>query len=138
MDFLNKGCYIKKLNNGGFMAIPNEAGRKGVASGSRRATENVSEVGITKETVEYMAHLARIELKPEELEKLSGQLQDIINFIDKLKKLDVNNISPTSHILPLENVFREDTARESLPVDKVLMNAPCRQGNFFSVPKVIE
>ena len=95
-------------------------------------------MAITKETVEYVAHLARIELKPEELEKLSGQLQDIINFIDKLKKLDVNNISPTSHILPLENVFREDTARESLPVDKVLMNAPQKKDNFFVVPKVIE
>lgn len=95
-------------------------------------------MAITKETVEYVAHLARIELKPEELEKLSGQLQDIINFIDNLKKLDVNNVNPTSHILPLENVFREDTARESLPVDKVLMNAPCRKGNFFAVPKVIE
>ena len=95
-------------------------------------------MAITKETVKYVAHLARIELKPEELEKLSGQLQDIINFIDKLKKLDVNNISPTSHILPLENVFREDTARESLPVDKVLMNAPQKKDNFFVVPKVIE
>ena len=95
-------------------------------------------MAITKETVKYVAHLARIELKPEELEKLSGQLQDIINFIDKLKKLDVNNISPTSHILPLENVFREDTSRESLPVDKVLMNAPQKKDNFFVVPKVIE
>jgi aspartyl-tRNA(Asn)/glutamyl-tRNA(Gln) amidotransferase subunit C len=95
-------------------------------------------MAITKETVEYVAHLARIELKPKELEKLSGQLQDIINFIDKLKKLDVNNINPTTHILPLENVFREDTVRVSLAVDKVLMNAPGREGNFFSVPKVIE
>ena len=95
-------------------------------------------MSITKETVQHVAHLARIELKPEELEKLSGQLQDIINFIDKLKKLDVNNINPTSHILPLKNVFREDTVRESLPVNKVLMNAPSREGNFFGVPKVIE
>jgi len=95
-------------------------------------------MAITKETVEYVAHLARIALKPKELEKFSGQLQDIINFIDKLKKLDISNVNPTSHILPLENVFREDTARESLPLDKALMNAPCRKGNFFVVPKVIE
>jgi len=95
-------------------------------------------VAVSKETVKYVAHLARIELKPKELEKLSQQLKDILGFIDKLKKLDIQNINPTSHILPINNIFREDAPRESLPGDKVLDNAPQKQGNFFGVPKVIE
>ncbi len=95
-------------------------------------------MAITKETVKYVAHLARIELKPKELEKLSQQLKDIIGFIDKLKKLDVKNINPTSHILPIHNVFRDDSLRKSLSSDKALENAPDRKGSFFGVPKVIE
>lgn len=95
-------------------------------------------MAITKETVKYVAHLARIELEPEELERLSQQLQDILDFIDKLKEADIKNISPTSHILPINNVLREDELRESLPPGKALGNAPQRERNFFVVPKVIE
>lgn len=95
-------------------------------------------MSIDKNTVEYVAHLARIKLKSKELEKLSGQLQDIVGFIGKLNKINIENILPTSHILPINNVLREDEPRESLSVDKVLMNAPQRQANFFVVPKVIE
>ena len=95
-------------------------------------------MSISKETVDYVSHLSRIELKPAELEKLSRQLQDILDFIDKLKKLDVEDIPPTSHILPINNVFREDRLCQSMPIDKVLSNAPSKDGNFFTVPKVIE
>ena len=95
-------------------------------------------MAIDKQTVEYVAHLARIELKSQELEKLSKQLQDIINFIDKLKEINIKDIVPTSHILPINNVLRDDSPTESLSSHKALENAPQRQGNFFSVPKVIE
>ncbi|MEW6100841.1 MAG: Asp-tRNA(Asn)/Glu-tRNA(Gln) amidotransferase subunit GatC [Candidatus Omnitrophota bacterium] len=95
-------------------------------------------MAIDKKTVEYVAHLARIELQTQELEKLSRQLEDILSFIDKLKKQDITNIAPTSHILPIHNVLREDIPRESLSVEKALKNAPKRQGNFFTVPKIIE
>ncbi len=95
-------------------------------------------MSLTKDTITQVAHLARIYLKPEELNTLSGQLKDILDFIDKLKKLDVQNISPTSHILPINNVLRDDALRESLPSEKVLENAPLKQGQFFSVPKIIE
>jgi aspartyl-tRNA(Asn)/glutamyl-tRNA(Gln) amidotransferase subunit C len=95
-------------------------------------------MSITKGTISEVAHLARIHLKPEELNTLSGQLKDILDFIDKLKKLDVQNISPTSHILPVNNVLRDDALKNSLPCDKVLENAPLKQGKFFSVPKIIE
>ena len=95
-------------------------------------------MGIDKKTVEGVAHLARIELEPEELEKLSRQLEHILAFIDKLSSLNTDNIPPTSHILPINNVLRKDEPRPSLPVDKTLLNAPGKQGNFFVVPKVIE
>ena len=95
-------------------------------------------MAINKDTVKYTAHLARLELEPAQLEKLSGQLKDILGFIDSLSELDVSNVEPTSHILPINNVLREDVLKESLTLEKVLQNAPRKKGNFFSVPKVIE
>lgn len=93
---------------------------------------------IDKDTVKYTAQLSRIELQDKELDKLSLQLKGILDFIDKLSKVDVQNIAPTSHILALKNVLREDIPKDSLPVEKVLANAPQKEGNFFVVPKVIE
>lgn len=93
---------------------------------------------IKKETVEHVAHLARIELNQKELDRLAGQLQDILNFIDALKKVDTKDINPTSHILSFTNVLREDKPAASLPCEAALRNAPCPKGNFFGVPKVIE
>jgi len=95
-------------------------------------------MAINKETVKYVAGLARIELQLKELEKLSGQLKDILEFIDKLKEIDTDNINPTSHILPINNVLREDKPADSLSAGQALENAPRREGNFFGVPKVIE
>ncbi len=93
---------------------------------------------IKKETVQHVAHLARIDLEDNELEKMSHQLKDILDFIDKLKTLNVANTYPTSHILPINTVLREDKSVESLSIDKTLCNAPQKKGNFFAVPKVIE
>jgi len=95
-------------------------------------------MAIDKNTLEYVAHLARIELQPKELEKLSGQLKEIIGFIDRLSELDTAKIDPTSHILPISNVLREDRKKSSFPAAKALQNAPALCGDFFSVPKVIE
>lgn len=93
---------------------------------------------ITKETVKYVANLSRIELAAKELEELSVQLNDILGFIDKLKKVDTKDISPTSHILAVNNVLRQDSPGESLSASKALEKAPQKKGNFFVVPKVIE
>ena len=95
-------------------------------------------MGIDKNTVQYVAHLARIELKPKELDKLAEQLKSVLKFIDKLNRIDTAKINPTSHILPVSNVLREDEGRASLSASKALENAPKRQGDFFAVPKVIE
>jgi aspartyl-tRNA(Asn)/glutamyl-tRNA(Gln) amidotransferase subunit C len=94
-------------------------------------------MAISKETVSYVAHLARMRLETAEIEKLSVQLQDILDFIDVLKKADISNVQPTSHILPVENVLREDAARGSIEQGKALENAPAKKDGFFGVPKVI-
>ena len=95
-------------------------------------------MSIDKKTVEDVAHLARIELQAGELEKLSRQLHDILGFIDQLSTLDVGQVKPASHILPISNVLREDKPHICLTPDKALKNAPDKNGNFFSVPKIIE
>lgn len=95
-------------------------------------------MSIDKEIVKHAAHLARIELQQKELEKLSGQLHDILGFIDKISVLDIKRVLPASHILPISNVLREDVPGVSLTAEKALENAPSRKGNFFSVPKIIE
>ncbi len=95
-------------------------------------------MAIDKQAVKQVAHLARIELQDKELEKLSEQLHDILGFIDKISKLDIENVLPSSHILPISNVLREDEPHAYLATEKVLENAPSKKGNFFSVPKIIE
>ena len=95
-------------------------------------------MSLDKETIKHVAHLARIELQPNELEKLSGELHEILGFIDKLKDLNVEQVMPASHILPISNVLREDKPHISLSPEKALVNAPRTKGNFFSVPKIIE
>lgn len=93
---------------------------------------------IKQDTVKYVAHLARIDLDEKELELLCGQLKEILDFIDQLNEVELKDIAPTSHILSLKNVLRDDTCRASLPLEKVLQNAPKKEDNFFEVPKVIE
>ena len=93
---------------------------------------------ITKQTVEYVANLARLSLNEQELEKFSLQLGDILRYIDQLNELDVSNISPTAHVLPLKNVKRKDEPVASFEAKDILSNAPQKEGNFFKVPLVIE
>lgn len=93
---------------------------------------------ISQDTVKHVAHLARIELLGKELEKLSAQLAGILDFIDKLKEVDIKGTSPASHILPITNVLRQDIPRQSLSSQQALENAPQKQGNFFVVPRIIE
>lgn len=93
---------------------------------------------IKKDIVRHIANLCRIKLTPKEERKLSKQLEEIIRFIDKLKEVDISSVSPTSHILSLSNVWREDKLSESLSIEEVLKNAPQSEENFFVVPKIIE
>ena len=92
---------------------------------------------ITREEVEHVAKLGRLELTAEELETFGRQLSDVLTYIEKLNQLDTSKVEPMSHAVDLTNVFREDATGESLPVDEALGNAPERDGGFFKVPKVL-
>lgn len=93
---------------------------------------------LTKAEVEHVARLARLELSESEKEEFTGQLNDILGFVEKLNKLDTANIEPTAHAIPVTNVFRHDQAGTSLETESALVNAPDQAGNFFKVPKILE
>jgi aspartyl-tRNA(Asn)/glutamyl-tRNA(Gln) amidotransferase subunit C len=82
----------------------------------------------------HVAHLARLELSADELERLGPQLNDIIAAVSKVAELDLSDVPPTSHPLDVVNVWGEDEPRPSLPVDEALANAPEREGAYFKVP----
>ncbi len=93
---------------------------------------------MTVTDVEYVARLARLELSNSEKELFAGQMGAILGYVEKLKELDTDGILPTSHAVPMENSFREDSACSPIGLEKALANAPDRAGSFFAVPKVIE
>ncbi len=95
-------------------------------------------MSISKEEVKYIANLARLGLTDAEVEHFQAQMEGILEYIDKLKKLDVSKIQPTAHVLDVKNVYRKDSPAASLDPQKILDLAPSREGNFFKVPKVIE
>ena len=88
--------------------------------------------------IKYVAHLARIALTPEEEKKLTTQLGNILGYIEKLKELDVSNVEPTAHAVPLINVTRVDKTGESLTQEEALRNAPAQANGLFMVPKIVE
>jgi len=93
---------------------------------------------ITKQDVEHVARLARLRLSTQEKARFVRQLDQILAYVAKLEELDTANVEPTSHVLPLRNVFREDRVGKSLSVKKVLDNAPAEAKGYFRVPKIIE
>ncbi len=88
--------------------------------------------------VKYVAHLARIQLSPEEEQKLGTQLGHILGFMEKLNALEVSHVEPTAHAVPTVNVTRADETRPSLPHDEAMRNAPKQANGLFIVPKIVE
>ena len=82
--------------------------------------------------------LARIELTPEEEQRLAPQLGEVLQYIEKLNELDVSDVEPTAHATPLSNVMREDEPHESLSQEEALRNAPKTANGLFVVPKIVE
>jgi len=93
---------------------------------------------ITKQEVEKVAKLARLEITPTEKEAFTKQLSQILTHVEKLKQYDTRGIEPTATVLGQVNVFRDDAVKPSLPVEKALANAPECEKDGFSVPKIIE
>ncbi len=88
--------------------------------------------------IDYVANLARIALTDEEKERFSGQLGQVLEYIEKLDTVDVSGVEPTAHAFPLENVWRDDKAEPAMPVEVALRNAPAARQNMIVVPKVVE
>ncbi len=88
--------------------------------------------------VKKVAKLSRLELTDSEIEEFTGQLGAIIEYVEKMNELDTKNVEPLAHCLPISNVFREDSVKESLGTEKVLANAPKKDEMFFIVPKILE
>jgi aspartyl-tRNA(Asn)/glutamyl-tRNA(Gln) amidotransferase subunit C len=93
---------------------------------------------IALKDVEQVARLARLTLSAEENERMREQLDRILGYIDKLNRLDTTGVEPTSHVVPMVNVLREDEVRPCFPAEEMLANAPDRSGEFFRVPRIIE
>ncbi len=92
----------------------------------------------TQLDVKYVAHLARLTLSPAEEQKFGAQLENILGYVEKLKELDVNDVQPTAHAVPMINVMRPDEVRPSLPTEEALRNAPAKSNGLFLVPKIVE
>ncbi|HEX4053894.1 MAG TPA: Asp-tRNA(Asn)/Glu-tRNA(Gln) amidotransferase subunit GatC [Tepidisphaeraceae bacterium] len=92
---------------------------------------------ITLDQVRHVAKLSRLALDEGRLEKFSAQLGSILEYVAKISAADVAGIEPMAHALPVHNVFRDDVVEPSLPLEKVLQNAPDSDGPFFKVPKII-
>lgn len=93
---------------------------------------------ISKEEIEHIASLARLSLTEKEKELFGSQISSILDYVEKLNELDTKNVEPTSHVLPLSNVIRDDIPGPSIPREDALMNAPDHTEKFFRVPKIIE
>jgi len=93
---------------------------------------------ISKEQVEHVALLARVELTGQEKEVFVGQLSAILEYMQQLDELDTSNVEPMTHAVARRNVLRPDEPKASLPSDLILSNAPSRTETSYKVPRVIE
>lgn len=93
---------------------------------------------ITREQVEHVAHLARLNLTEDEKEQMTKDMEAIIAFADQINALDIKDVAPTAHVIPINNVFREDEVVPSMDRELLLSNAPSQANGCFSVPKVVE
>lgn len=93
---------------------------------------------LSRSDVEHVAHLARLGLTDDELARLEGQLNHILDQYAILEDLPTDDIAPTAQTIELENILRDDVVRPSLPVAAVLANAPARDGDFIVVPAILD
>ena len=92
---------------------------------------------ITIEELKHVARLARLNFTDEKLVTFADQLNDILGYVAKLEELDTEGVEPTTHALHVTNVFRQDIAKPSLPVEDAVANAPAEEEGAFVVPRII-
>jgi aspartyl-tRNA(Asn)/glutamyl-tRNA(Gln) amidotransferase subunit C len=88
--------------------------------------------------VAYVARLARINLTETEVKVFQKQLDDVLQYVEKLRQADITDMEPAAHALPIFNVFREDAPRDWFTAEQALSNAPQKANGLFIVPKVVE
>ena len=93
---------------------------------------------ISKEQVEHVARLARLDVSEDDKTTFARQLSAILTHIDQLKEVETAGVEPTATVLPTDNVFRDDEVRPSLSQEQALVNAPDQAEGFFRVPKILE
>lgn len=93
---------------------------------------------ITREDVENVALLSRLRIDEKDMDKNIQELSDFLEYVDRLQQVDTENVAPTAHVLPLQNVFREDAVKPSLNRELALSNAPEQEDGYFRVPKIVE
>ncbi len=92
---------------------------------------------LSRKDVEHVAHLARLGLSDDELSRLEGQLNHILDQYAVLAQLDTDHIAPTAQTIEVENILREDVVQPSLDRDAILANAPDKRGDYFVVPPIL-
>ena len=92
---------------------------------------------ISREEVRHVANLARLELREDEEARMTEQMNDILDYMEKLNELDTSDIPATTHAIQQQNVFRADAVRDSLDREEAVSNAPQSDGVSFIVPKII-
>ncbi|WP_162052862.1 Asp-tRNA(Asn)/Glu-tRNA(Gln) amidotransferase subunit GatC [Pontibacter pamirensis] len=90
------------------------------------------------QTIKKLAHLARLEFNEEKEQEMLQDLNKILNWMDKLRELDTENVEPLTHMSEEVNVLREDAARNTVTHEEALLNAPKKDSDYFRVPKVLE
>jgi aspartyl-tRNA(Asn)/glutamyl-tRNA(Gln) amidotransferase subunit C len=95
-------------------------------------------MSIDAQTVRRIAHLARIAVADEEVEHLGGEINAILAFVEQLSEVNVEGVEPMTSVMPMAMKKRHDVVNDGENSDAVLHNAPAREGNFFTVPKVVE
>lgn len=93
---------------------------------------------LTREEIESVARLSRLELSDAEKDTLAGHINRLLENFERLKDLDTENVQPTSHVIPVSNVLRDDVSRPSLPVEDVVSNGPQVADGCFVVPRVVD
>jgi len=94
-------------------------------------------VPVTIADVEHVAHLARLSFSDDEKVRLTKELNSILEYMGQLNTLDTSAVEPLAHVIPLENVFREDVQTPGVTREEALKNSPAHSEEFFKVPKVI-
>ncbi|MDQ0203797.1 Asp-tRNA(Asn)/Glu-tRNA(Gln) amidotransferase subunit GatC [Pectinatus haikarae] len=93
---------------------------------------------VSGKDVENVAGLSRLRITEDKMDKYLIEFNDFLEYVDMLQKVDTENVEPTAHVLPLQNVFREDEIKPSLDRDMALSNAPEKENGYFKVPRIIE